>query len=107
MEAQSFPGNPYDGHTLAEQLEQTNQLLKDQKSRPKFVYVDLGYRGVDKTNPDVQTIHRGKFKSLSKAEKKRLKRRQAVEPTIGHLKADHGMRRNWLKGAMGDAIHVV
>ncbi|EQD69328.1 ISXoo5 transposase, partial [mine drainage metagenome] len=36
-----------------------------------------------------------------------LRRRQAIEPVIGHLKADHGLRRYWLKGAQGDALHAV
>ena len=36
-----------------------------------------------------------------------LKRRQAIEPTIGHTKHDHGMKRCWLKGANGDALHAV
>jgi IS5 family transposase len=30
-----------------------------------------------------------------------------VEPTIGHLKDDHGLRRCWLKGETGDALHAV
>lgn len=105
--ARTFPGNPYDGHTLAEQLEQAHILTEEHNTTIKQVYVDLGYRGVDHANPDVQIIHRGKYKSMSKADRKRLKRRQAIEPTIGHLKADHGMRRTWLKGAIGDALHVV
>lgn len=105
--ARTFPGTPYDGHTLAEQLEQTRILIEDHGKEPKQVYVDLGYRAVDEVNPKVQIFHRGKYKSMSLIERKRLKRRQAVEPTIGHLKADHGMRRCWLKGAQGDALHVV
>jgi IS5 family transposase len=36
-----------------------------------------------------------------------LKRRSAVEPVIGHLKADHRMDRCWLAGAAGDALHAV
>ena len=44
---------------------------------------------------------------MSKAEKRLLKRRQAVEPSIGHLKADHRMRRNFLKGALGDAMNPI
>jgi transposase, IS5 family len=105
--ARTFPGNPFDGHTLAEQLEQTRILIEDHGTSPKQVYVDLGYRGVDHANPDVEIIHRGKYRSLAKADRKRLRRRQAVEPTIGHLKADHGMSRCWLKGSSGDALHVV
>jgi len=36
-----------------------------------------------------------------------LKCRQAVEPVIGHLKAEHQMRRNHLKGQLGDALNVI
>ncbi len=44
--ARTFPGNPYDGHTLAEQIEQTTNLLQDLKVKPTTAIVDLGYRGV-------------------------------------------------------------
>ena len=105
--ARTFPGNPYDGHVLAEQLDQSRILLQDEGVEPKEVFVDLGYRGVDKANPQVKIIHRGKPKSLTEDEKILLKRRQAIEPMIGHLKNDHGMRRCWLEGALGDALHAV
>ncbi|MCP2802691.1 transposase, partial [Salmonella enterica subsp. enterica serovar Typhimurium] len=36
-----------------------------------------------------------------------VKRRQAIEPIIGHVKDDCGLRRCWLKGAQGDAMHAV
>ena len=45
--ARTFPGNPYDGHILSAQLEQTNILLEDVGRTPKHVVVDLGFRGVD------------------------------------------------------------
>ena len=32
---------------------------------------------------------------------------QAIEPTIGHPKADHRMDRCWLQDATGDALHAV
>lgn len=105
--ARSFPGNPYDGHTLAEQLEQSRILLEDVHAEPRTVYTDLGFRGVDDVIGEVSLIHRGKLKSLSKAQRKALKRRQAVEPVIGHLKQDNGMGRCWLKGAQGDALNAV
>jgi transposase, IS5 family len=105
--ARTFPGNPYDAHTLAEQLEQAQILTEEHDTKIKQVYVDLGYRRVDRDNPSVQIIHRGKYKSMAKADRKRLRRRQAIEPTIGHLKADHGMRRTWLKGSLGDGLHVI
>ena len=105
--ARSFAGNPYDGHVLSAQLEQTTNLLQDTGRLPKQVIVDLGYRGVDADNPGVQIIHRGKYKSLSEHERRLLKRRQAIEPLIGHTKADHRMDRCWLQGALGDALHAL
>ena len=105
--ARTFPGNPYDGHVLSAQLEQTKILLEDVGRTPKEVVVDLGYRGVDADNPGVHIIHRGKFKSLTRQQRRWLKRRQAVEPAIGHLKADHRMDRCWLQGSLGDALHTV
>ena len=105
--ARSFPGNPYDGHTLKEQLEQTSILLEDVGVVPRHVMVDLGFRGVDRDNPRVQIIHRGKAKSLNRQQRRWLKRRQAVEPTIGHLKSEHRMDRCWLAGSIGDALHTV
>ena len=105
--ARTFPGNPYDGHILSAQLEQTGVLLEDAGAQPKQVVADLGFRGVDDDNPGVQIIHRGKYKSLTRQQRRWLKRRQAVEPAIGHLKSDTRMDRCWLQGAMGDALHAV
>ena len=105
--ARSFPGNPYDGHTLAEQLEQTNTLLQDIGVKPTTAIVDLGLRGVDEACAPVQIIHRGKFKSLDAQQRRWLKRRQAIEPAIGHAKSDNRMDRCWLGGSSGDAIHAV
>ncbi|BAO83026.1 transposase and inactivated derivatives, IS5 family [Serpentinimonas maccroryi] len=105
--AKAFHGNPYDGHTLAPQLEQAAILMQDTGSKPSTAVVDLGYRGVDADNPDVRIVHRGKSKRLTQAERELLKRRQAIEPIIGHLKQDHGMGRCHLKGELGDRLHAV
>ena len=105
--ARSFPGNPYDGHILAAQLEQTTNLLQDLGRSPTQAIVDLGFRGVDADNPGVEIIHRGRYKSLTSEQKRWLKRRQAIEPMIGHTKADNRMGRCWLQGALGDALHAL
>jgi IS5 family transposase len=105
--ARTFPGNPYDGHTLAAQIEQTTTLLESIGIKPTTAVVDLGYRGVDDQVPGIEVIHRGKAKRLTAQQKGWLRRRQAVEPVIGHVKADHRMDRCWLKGAEGDALHAV
>lgn len=105
--ARAFHGNPYDGHTLAEQLEQAGILMQDTSVQPKTAFVDLGYRGVEADNPDVHIVHRGKSRRISELERKLLRRRQAIEPIIGHLKVDHRMDRCHLKGETGDRLHAV
>jgi transposase, IS5 family len=105
--AKRFTGNPFDGHTLNAQLAQTNGLIAASGKVVKEAVVDLGYRGVDQDNVGVDVIHRGRIKSMSQAEKTVLKRRQAVEPAIGHTKHDHGMIRCYLKGSVGDALHAI
>jgi transposase, IS5 family len=105
--AKRFAGNPFDGHTLQAQLAQCNALIEGAGKSIKQAFVDLGYRGVDADNPGVQVVHRGRIKSMSKAEKKQLKRRQAIEPAIGHTKHDNRMIRCHLKGSLGDALHAI
>jgi IS5 family transposase len=60
--ARSFAGNPYDGHTLHEQIEQSAILIQGLGIKPEKVYTDLGYRRVDKDNPEIEIKHRGKNK---------------------------------------------
>jgi transposase, IS5 family len=105
--AKAFHGNPYDGHTLASQLEQATILLQDTGIKPTTAFVDLGYRGVDADNADVHIVHRGKSRRITDEERQLLKRRQAIEPIIGHLKQDHRMGRCHLKGKAGDRLHAV
>lgn len=62
---------------------------------------------MDDDNPGVQIIHRGRYKTLTSQQKRWLKRRQAIEPMIGHTKPDNRMDRCWLQGALGDALHAL
>ena len=66
---------------------------------------DRGYRGVQP--PEGTRLLISHTRGLPKALKKLLKRRQAIEPLIGHTKADHRMDRCWLQGAVGDALHAL
>ena len=99
--ARAFSGNPYDGHTLAEQIGQATILMQSLEGapRPKTAIVDLGDRGV--MVPGLEINHRGKIKQFSPRARRVLKRRQAVEPVIGHFKEDCGLGRNWLKSSQG------
>jgi IS5 family transposase len=101
-------GNPYDGHTLEEALEQYKRL-KDKV--PENIFADRGYKG--KTQIGDTRIHIPKpfSKKISQyrrqKRKKAHKRRAAIEPIIGHLKQDHRLSRNFYKGDFGDAINVL
>ena len=46
-------------------------------------------------------------KKATRAARKWMKRRAAIEPTIGHLKSDHRLSRNYLRGRPGDRANVV
>jgi IS5 family transposase len=61
--ARSYPGNPFDGHTLNDQLEEVTNLLQDIGVKPHTAVVDLGFRVVDADDPSVEIIHRGKLKN--------------------------------------------
>ncbi|OIQ65024.1 hypothetical protein GALL_534210 [mine drainage metagenome] len=99
----SLPGNPYDGHTLKVSLEQTQQLTG---VAPKEAYVDRGYRGHGVAD-DIKVWIAGAKRGVTVAIKKKLKRRNAVEPVIGHMKNDGRLGRNFLKGVSGDAINAL
>ena len=47
------------------------------------------------------------LRRITAAIRREMKRRAAVEPMIGHIKAEHRMDRNYLKGREGDRINAV
>jgi IS5 family transposase len=98
----SMPGNPYDGHTVDSQIEQIGVLAG---ATPKMALVDRGYRGVQASAGTRLLVSH--TRRLPKSLQKLLKRRQMVEPMIGHMKSDGLLNRNWLKGTLGDAMHAV
>ncbi|WP_394349422.1 IS5 family transposase [Mucilaginibacter ginsenosidivorax] len=106
--ALNIVGNDYDGHTLDAALEQQQRLTCH---KLKEAFVDRGYRGRKEVLGT--TIHTPKtFSSkLSNYRKAKLKKgftkRAAIEPKIGHLKADHRLSRNFYKGIKGDNINVM
>ena len=99
--ARSYPGNPYDGHTLEDQLQQVEIITG---LKPTHCYVDRGYRGHGITDIDVKISGQ---RRLSKRQKKALRRRSAIEPEIGHMKSDGLLGRCFLKGAEGDAMNTI
>lgn len=102
--AMSCPNNPYDGHTLKQQLDQVQDLIGN-KNSIKQCFVDRGYRGHG--IKDIQVFISGQKRGVTNSIKKLLKRRSAIEPEIGHMKNDGRLNRNYLKGKMGDIQNVV
>jgi IS5 family transposase len=78
-------------------------ILAEQK--PKTVIVDRGYRGVEVEG--VRILRSGQRRGITRTLHAMIKRRSAIEPTIGHMKTDGRLDRNWLKGELGDALHAV
>jgi len=68
--------------------------------------MDLGYRGVDVPNVTVYKAPQKRGINTWRL-KRALKRRNAIEPVIGHLKNDGLLRRNYLKGEIGDAMRAI
>ena len=98
-------GNPYDGHTLKDALQQVKQITGWQ---PLHAYCDRGYRGVAKDIPDTEVHLSGKKKKSMKASLWRwFARRSAIEPIFGHLKSDHRLERNHLQGKDGDRMNAI
>jgi IS5 family transposase len=98
----SFPGNPYDGHTLTPALEQV-EILTDQ--RPNLAVVDRGYRGHGALTTRV--LISGTRRGLTPKLIADLLRRSAIEAEIGHMKTDGRLSRSPLKGTLGDALFAV
>ena len=103
LHAKALHGNPYDGHTLGPVIADLEKLTGVAARR---IHGDKGYRGHN--YPDRFKVWiSGQVRRLTKAIRREMRRRAAVEPVIGHLKNDHRMRRNHLKGRDGDRINAV
>src|SRR5215210_353773 len=103
LHAKALPGNPYDGHTLRTVIEDTQRLTGREIER---AYVDKGYRGHDALYPR-QVFISGQKRGVFGAIKRELRRRSAIEPLIGHMKAEGHLGRCYLKGRAGDAANAI
>ena len=100
--------NEYDGHTIEASLEQVERLTK---RRVKILAGDRGYRGKKEIKgtripiPDVPKKSDSRYQRLKKH--KLFCKRAGIEPTIGHLKSDYRLGRNFYKGVAGDAMNIL
>ena len=106
--AMTFKTNVYDGHTLEDVLRQTSDLTG---KTPKTATVDRGYKGKQNIGTTQINIPKPPLKKdndyMKRKKKKHFRRRAAIEPIIGHLKSDHRVARNFLKGQLGDSINFI
>src|SRR5207344_2529520 len=103
LHAKALHGNPFDGHTLGPVVADMEKLTGVEARR---IHVDKGYRGHNHPHRFRVWIS-GQVRRVTKVIRREMRRRAAVEPVIGHLKDDHRMRRNYLKGRDGDRINAV
>ena len=103
LHAKALHGNPYDGHTLGPIIAELEKLTGVETRR---IHVDKGYRGHNHPHRFRVWIS-GQVRRVTASIRREMRRRAAVEPVIGHLKAEHRMGRNYLKGPEGDRINAV
>ena len=101
--AMAVHGNPYDGHTLKRALKQVKRVIRE----PEHVFVDMGYRGHNYRGDTEVHVDKRRRGRTAKSLWRWMKRRAAIEPGIGHLKREHRMDRNRLKGVEGDRINAI
>jgi len=92
---------------LLPQLEQVEELTGLQ---PRYAIVDRGYRGqnqIGNTNVVMPMNLKMESRYLKKKREERCRSRSGIEGLISHLKLDHRMLRNYLKGAQGDKINTL
>ena len=106
--AKNFDQNLYDGDTVEDTVKQMERILS---YKPELGIADKGFRGRKEILGVKILTPANQGSKLSDSEKrgnrKRNKRRSAIEPVIGHLKSDFRMARNFLKGSLGDAINAL
>ena len=101
--ARALHGNPYDGHSLKEALKQVERVA----GNPEHAFVDMGYRGHGYSGEVKVHVDKRRRGRTAKSLWRWMKRRAAIEPGIGHLKREHRMDRNRLKGAIGDQLNAI
>lgn len=97
-------GAPFDGHTLSDVIAGVERIVG---AKPKDVFVDKGYRGSQKLNPQVRVHISGTKRGKNKRQLRLLRRRSAIEPIIGHTKSENRLGRNFLKGVNGDHFNAL
>ncbi|WP_336690900.1 MULTISPECIES: IS5 family transposase [unclassified Chryseobacterium] len=100
-----FSGNPHDSKTLEESLAQSERVRKSiGGTSPTKAATDRGFRGVKEVEGTVILLPTKKEKTKygQQVARLRFRARAAIEPCISHLKRNHSLGLNFLKGVAGD-----
>lgn len=101
-----FCGNPHDSKTLEESLAQSERVRKlAGGTRPKKASADRGFRGIKEvggTEILIPSSKKEKSQYRQQVARLRFRARAAIEPCISHLKRNHSLGLNFLKGVAGD-----
>src|SRR6266700_1355138 len=89
------------------QYEFGNKVSVAVSNQVSEAYVDMGYRGHDYDGAVTVHVDKRRRGRTSQARWRWMKRRAAVEPSIGHLKNEHRLERNRLKGTAGNEINAI
>jgi IS5 family transposase len=100
--------NEHDSKTLEAALTSANANRKTPIAK---AICDRGYRGKKEvlgTTICIPGIPKKRDTKYQKELKRiQFRRRAAIEPIIGHMKSDHRLSRNYLKGFVGDAFNLL
>jgi IS5 family transposase len=106
--ATTFEENTNDVYTIEQTLEQIKYTTE---KLPEELICDRGYRGKTKVGDCKISIPKPLPGKATRYQKQKVqlkfRRRAAIEPIIGHLKYQHRMVRNFLKGKKGDLLNCV
>ena len=106
--ATTFEKNTNDLYTLEQTLKQIKYTTD---KLPDELICDRGYRGKTKIGDCKINIPKPLSKTATRYQKHKVqlkfRRRASIEPIIGHLKYQHRMARNFLKGQLGDFMNCV
>lgn len=104
----SHEQNLHDSKTLPEVLV---HIENSRGAKAKTAVCDRGYRGPKTVGDTTIILPAPPLKKDNRYQRdkkrKRCQRRAAIEPIIGHLKADFRLTRNFLKGTAGDLINLL
>lgn len=102
VSAMAVSGSMHDNNTLRASLELAHRLTGREV---KDCFVDRGYRGHGIRESRIWLS--GQKRGVTPSLRRHIKRRSMIEPMIGHMKSEGRLRRNPLKGILGDEIHAV